>query len=288
MLQPRLLSVQCLSPAGLHNVAYKEWGDPANKKVLLCVHGLTRVSGDFDALAAAMCDQYRVICVDVVGRGRSGWLKNPAFYQVPQYVSDMVTVLARANADVVHYFGTSMGGQIGIGLSSLPDSPVKKLVLNDIGPKLDIVAIERIGSYVGKGIAYDTYEEAEQYIKSVSVTFGAHADAEWHKFCSDVLVQGADGKWTRNYDLRLADAFKAITPDLLAKGEAMIWAAYEAIQCPVLLVRGAQSDLLSPETAKAMTERGPKARLVEIPDVGHAPSFMHADQIAIARNFLLE
>lgn len=287
MTEFRVESVQCLSPTGLHTMAYKEWGDPGNSKVLVCVHGVTRISDDFDNLAREMCGDYRVVCPDVVGRGRSGWLKDPQHYQLPQYVSDMVTLLARLNADTVHWFGTSMGGLIGMGLSSLADSPVRKLILNDIGPTLNPAALTRIGDYLGQDVRFDTFEEAAQYIRDISTPFGPHSDSEWHKLAADVLRQDKDGKWIRHYDLRLSVPFKSATPESAKMGEAMLWAAYDAIRCPTLLVRGAESDLVSPEVARLMSERGPKAELIEIEGVGHAPTFMHADQIAIARKFLL-
>ncbi len=268
-------------------MAYKEWGDPRNPKVLVCVHGVTRISDDFDNLAREMCADYRVVCPDVVGRGRSGWLKDPQHYQLPQYVSDMVTLLARLNADTVHWFGTSMGGLIGIGLSSLPDSPVRKLVLNDIGPTLNPAALTRIGDYLGQDVRFDTFDEAAQYIRDISLPFGPHTDQQWRKLATDVLRQDKDGKWIRHYDLRLSVPFKSATPESAKMGEAMLWAAYDAIRCPTLLVRGAESDLVTHEVARLMSERGPKARLVEIAGVGHAPTFMHADQIAIAKQFLL-
>lgn len=287
MTEFRLESVQCLSPAGLHTMAYKEWGDLRNPKVLVCVHGVTRISDDFDNLARELRGDYRVVCPDVVGRGRSGWLKDPQHYQLPQYVSDMVTLLARLNADTVHWFGTSMGGLIGMGLSSLPDSPVRKLILNDIGPALNPAALTRIGDYLGQDVRFDTFDEAVQYIRDISLPFGPHTDQEWRKLAADVLRQDSDGKWIRHYDLRLSQPFKSATPESAKMGEAMLWAAYDAIRCPTLLVRGAESDLVTPEVARLMSERGPKAELVEIAGVGHAPTFMHEDQIAIAKKFLL-
>lgn len=287
MTQAHIKTVQCLSPAGLHRMAYKEWGDPLNTKVLVCVHGVTRVSDDFDNLARALCDEYRVVCPDVAGRGRSERLRNPQYYQVPQYVSDMVTLLARLNADTVHWFGTSMGGLIGIGLASMKDNPVCKLILNDVGPALNPAALARIGDYIGADVRFATFDEALRYIKEISRPFGPHSDEEWHKLASDVLRQNAEGQWVRHYDLQLAMPFKAATPESAKAAEVVLWNAYDAISCPTLLVRGAQSDLLSPEVAKAMTERGPKAKLVEFAEVGHAPTFMHANQIAIAKEFLL-
>ena len=294
MSEARLKSVQCSSPAGLHRMAYKEWGDPANPKVLVCVHGVTRVADDFDHLARALSGDYRVVCPDVVGRGRSGRLRDPAFYTVPQYVADMVTLVARvtANGDSdsdagVHWFGTSMGGLIGMVLASLEDSPVRKLVINDIGPVLDQGAVQRIGEYIGQDIRFPDFDAGAAYVRTVSTSFGPHTDEEWFKLASDVLRQEADGQWTRHYDLGLAQPFRAITPQQAAVDEAALWAAWDAIRCPTLLVRGELSDLLSRATAQEMGSRGPKARLVEIPGVGHAPTFVRADQIAVAREFLL-
>ncbi|MDL2357732.1 MAG: alpha/beta hydrolase [Pseudomonadota bacterium] len=293
MTAARITSVQCISPAGLHRMAYKEWGDPANPRVLVCVHGVTRVGDDFDALAQALSDQYRVVCPDVVGRGRSGRLRNPQLYRIPQYVSDMVTLIARvtANADAdaatVDWFGTSMGGLIGMALASLPDNPIGKLVLNDIGPTLDPVALQRIGDYIGQDLRFASFDEGAQFVREVSASFGTHTDQQWHKLAADVLREGADGQWVRHYDMGLAEPLRGATEASAKADEAALWAAYDAIRCPTLLVRGANSDLLSRATAQQMLARGPHPQLVEIPDTGHAPTFINADQIAIARKFLV-
>jgi len=287
MEQVQRNTVQCISPVGLHTMAYKEWGDPKNEKVLVCVHGITRVSDDFDGLARALSDEYRVVCPDVVGRGHSGWLRDPRYYQVPQYVSDMVTLLARIDAQTVHWFGTSMGGLIGMGLASLPDNPIRKLVLNDIGPAMNIAALTRIGDYVRQDIRFATFDEGAKFVRDVALSFGPHTEDEWHKIAADVLRQNTDGQWIRHYDLKVAFPFKGATPEQAQQTEIALWAAYDAITCPTLVVRGAESDLLSRETAQAMTQRGPKAKLVELPGIGHAPTFLHADQIEIAKEFLL-
>jgi pimeloyl-ACP methyl ester carboxylesterase len=291
MLEAKIKSVQCLSPAGLHRMAYKEWGDADNPNVLVCAHGVTRVSDDFDNMARALAGHYRVVCPDVVGRGRSGWLRNPQLYRIPQYVSDMVTLLARVLANgerqSVAWFGTSMGGLIGLGLASLPDSPVDKLILNDIGPTLGAEALQRIGDYIGQDVRFPTFEAGARFIRDVSLPFGEHSEAEWHKLAADVLRQDKDGQWIRHYDMGLALPFRSATPESVAADEAMLWAAYDAVRCPTLLVRGADSDLLTRETAAIMGTRGPKAQLVEIAGVGHAPTFTHDDQIAIAKEFLL-
>ncbi len=288
MKQPKINTVQCLSPAGLHSMAYREWGEADNPQVLVCVHGVTRVSDDFDHLAEALSDRYRVICPDVVGRGRSSWLKNPQYYAVPQYVSDMVTLLARLDVPQVDWFGTSMGALIGMGLAALPDAPVRKMIMNDVGPNLNFTALMRIGEYIAKEVRFSSFEQGRDYIRTIAASFGPHTDEEWNKLARDVLREGSDGQWRRHYDPALALGFSGLTEANVKQNEQALWAAYDAITCPVLLVRGSESDLLTTDTAYQMTQRGPRAELVELPGIGHAPTFMHADQIAIARRYLLD
>ena len=283
----QIKTVQCLSPAGLHNMAYKEWGDPKNPAVLLCAHGVTRVSDDFDALAAVMSDRYRVICPDVVGRGRSSWLANPLGYQLPQYVSDMVTLIARLDVAQVDWFGTSMGGLIGMGVAALKDHPIRKMLLNDIGPTINYAALMRIAEYMGKEVRFPTFEAGVDYIRTIAAPFGPHSDEQWHKLAGDVLRQQKDGQWIRHYDPALGLAFSSFTEESAAQSETALWAIYDAIQCPVLLVRGSESDLLSRETADLMTQRGPRAALTELAGIGHAPTFMQPEQIALARDFFI-
>ena len=283
----QIKTVQCLSPAGLHNMAYKEWGDPKNPAVLLCVHGVTRVSDDFDALAAVMSDRYRVICPDVVGRGRSSWLTNPQAYQLPQYVSDMVTLIARLDVTQVDWFGTSMGGLIGMGVAALKGNPIRKMMLNDIGPTINFAALMRIAEYMGKEVRFPTVEAGVDYIRTIAAPFGPHSDEQWNKLAGDVLRQQKDGQWSRHYDPAIAQAFSTFTEENAAQSEAALWAIYDAIQCPVLLVRGSESDLLSRETADLMTQRGPRAALTELAGIGHAPTFMQPEQIALARDFFI-
>jgi pimeloyl-ACP methyl ester carboxylesterase len=287
MTKAQIKTVQCISPAGLHKMAYKEWGDPHNPKVLMCVHGVTRVSDDFDNLALAFCDTYRVICPDIVGRGRSDWLKDPQHYQLPQYVNDLVTLIARLDVPSVDWFGTSMGGLIGMGLGALPNHPIRKLVLNDVGPGLNMAALDRIAGYIGEAVRFPTLDQAVDYIRSISAPFGPHTDEEWRKLAGDVLRQDKDGQWIRHYDLGLAEPFKTMTPEIAKQSASILWYAYDAVTCPTMLVRGAESDLLSHEVAVEMTTRGPKAKLVEVEGVGHAPTFMHDDQIAILKEFFL-
>ncbi len=284
---PRLDSVQCLSPAGLHRMAYAEWGDPHNPRVLICAHGLTRVGRDFDRLAAALAEHYRVVCPDVVGRGRSDWLREPAHYHVAQYMADMITLIARLNAQSVHWVGTSMGGLIGISLAGQIESPITRMVINDVGPRLDAAALLRIGAYVGKPISFAGLEEAIDYIASISAPFALRSRDEWREITETVVRREGD-VLVPHYDPLIAAPFASVTPQTAAAGEAAMWRLYDAIACPTLLTRGAESDLLSRETAEEMTRRGPRAQLVQFEGVGHAPMFLHDDQISVVHDFLLQ
>jgi pimeloyl-ACP methyl ester carboxylesterase len=284
MAHMRQHTVQCLSPSGFHDMAYVEWGDSDNPCVLVCAHGLTRCGRDFDYLAQALADVYRVVCPDVVGRGRSDWLRDKRHYTVPQYCSDMVTLLARLNARTVHWLGTSMGGLIGMALAAQEGSPIKRLVLNDVGPVVTAVSITRIGEFVGKAPRFASMGEADAYVRFVSAPFGKLSDEQWRHLTAHVVRELPDGGYAMAYDPGIAEPFRQ---DMGSGKDVELWPIYDAIKCPTLLVRGAKSDLLTATTAREMTERGPRARLVEIPEVGHAPTLMSDEQIAVVRDFLL-
>lgn len=293
MADPRLDFVHCLDSQGLHRMAYWEWGARDNPRVAVCVHGLTRQGRDFDTLARALAGDYRVICPDVAGRGQSDWLADPMGYQVPAYVADMVVLLARLGVAEVDWVGTSMGGLIGLGVASLRDRDgralVRRLVLNDVGPALGADAIQRIGSYVGAPKRFGSVEEAADYLWGISTGFGPHTREQWLALTAPQLraVNDAQGAgFVPHYDPRIGLPFKAVTPQLAAAGEALLWQRYDSLGCPTLLLRGAESDLLTRETAHAMTQRGPKARLVELPGVGHAPTLVAAEQVALVQEFL--
>jgi len=270
----------------LHRMAYWEWGDPANPRVLVCAHGLTRQGRDFDTLARALCGHYRVVCPDVVGRGRSARLENPYGYQVPQYIADMVTLLARLNAQSIDWVGTSMGGLIGLGLASLSGSPLRRLVLNDIGPTIEAASLVRIGEYLGEPAHWNTLDEAADAMWAFSTGFGPHSRAQWLALTEPQLLANGAGFKPR-YDPGIALPFAAATPEIARANEALLWQAYDSLRLPTLLLRGADSDLLSHATARDMTQRGPRARLVEFEGVGHAPTLVQADQIQVVRDFLL-
>ena len=287
MTEPRLNHVQCLDSRGLHRMAYWEWGDAANPRVLVCAHGLSRQGRDFDTFAQAMTDHYRIVCPDVVGRGQSDWLIDPMGYTIPHYVADMVTLLARLRAETLHWVGTSMGGLIGLGLAALRESPLRKLVLNDVGPTIQADALARIGTYLGAPMHWSSLDEAADYLWSISQSFGPHTREQWLALTRPQLKPDGDG-FKPHYDPAIAVPFRGITPEIAAGAEALAWAAYDSLHCPTLLVRGADSDLLSHATAQAMTLRGPKARLVEFIGVGHAPMLTAPDQITAVRQFLLD
>lgn len=285
MLTARLHTVQWLSPQGLHKLAYREWGEPDNPHVLLCVHGLTRISADFEAMAQNLGKDVRVVAADMPGRGLSDWLPDPALYAVPMYVNACVALVARLNPGTLDWFGTSMGGLIGMGYASLPNNPIRKLILNDVGPTLNFAALQRIGDYVGKPVQFQTLEEARKYIRSISQPFGPHSEAQWNHLTDSVLVQ-KNGHWVPHYDPAIGQAFQNMSESTTQLHEAALWAAFDNIKADTLLVRGEHSDLLSQATAEKMSQRGPKPRVIEVAGVGHAPTFVQNDQIHIVRDFL--
>ena len=278
--------VKCLSAAGFHHMAYVEWGDAANPKVLVCVHGLTRSGRDFDFLAQALAADYRVVCPDVVGRGRSDWLRNKSLYALPQYCADMTTLLAKLDVETVHWLGTSMGGLIGMALACQPETPIARLVLNDVGPVITAASLERIGTYLGQVPRFDGIEQAEAFVRFVSATFGTLSDEQWRHLTLHTTRSTADGKVEFAYDPGIAQPFREMQAASDGKDVEM-WPVYDGIACPTLLLRGATSDLLTHDAARQMSQRGPRAKLVEVPGVGHAPMLMDTAQVAPVREFLL-
>jgi len=248
------------------------------------VHGLTRSAHDFDELARTLASRFRIACPDLAGRGDSDRLSDPALYNVPQYVADMVTLIARLDTESVNWLGTSVGGLIGMALAAQAGTPVKKLVLNDVGPVISRVALERIGRYVGDAPVFPSLEEAERYVRSIAAPFGPHSEAQWRFLTENWVRKEADGRWRPRYDPRIAEPYRASLPEK----DLELWPIYDAIRCPTLVIRGAQSDLLSRATTAEMARRGPKAKVTEIPGVGHAPTLLDAAQIGLVREFLLQ
>lgn len=309
MTDPRVESIACMSPTGLHRMAYYDWGDPDNPDVVLCVHGLTRHGRDFDALAQRLQQQFRVICPDIVGRGLSDWLAQPQGYAVPQYVADMVTLLGRIQPQRLHWVGTSMGGLIGmsygglVARASLPPAqmpptrltatiaepvvPVAKMVLNDVGPRVEPVSLLRIAQYLTDPKTFETFSQAVEYMRSTSTSFGPHTDAQWEQFTRHYFVD-KDGWWVKHYDPGIAAGFSVLNEELMARGEKILWAAYGARQAPTLILHGAASDLLKASTVQQMLALNPQAQSVTFEGVGHAPSLLIDAQIDVVERFLRE
>ncbi|HXU50559.1 MAG TPA: alpha/beta hydrolase [Casimicrobiaceae bacterium] len=277
---PRVRELQSLSAHGFHRVVYYEWGDAANRDVVVCVHGLARNGRDFDALAARLAARFRVIAVDMPGRGESEWLVDPLDYAFPTYLTTLTALFARADAARLALVGTSMGGLLGMLLAAERGTPLTRLVVNDVGPVLEPAALARIADYVGRDPVYDSYDEIAAYIRRISAPFGDLGDAGWDHIVRSNVRQRPDGRWRLAYDPGIARAFAGapVPPDL--------WGYWDAIRCPTLVLRGLESDLLSAATARAMAARGPRAALREFAGVGHAPMLMDAGQIAAVADFL--
>ncbi len=299
MSEPKLNYLPCADSGSGHRMAYWEWGPADAGHIVVCVHGLSRQGRDFDGLAQALVERsggaVRVICPDVVGRGKSDWLADPMGYQVPTYAADVFALLAhlKPTTQTLDWVGTSMGGLIGLavcGQTQFPlPVPLRRLVLNDVGPAIQWDSIVRIGQYLGRAVQFESLQQAADAMWAVSTTFGPHTPAQWLELSRYMVkpVPGTANAVTLHYDPSIAVPFGTMTRESAAQGEAVLWQLYDAIAAQTLLLRGAQSDLLSVETARLMTARGPKARLVEFAGVGHAPTLIAFDQVDTVTQFLL-
>lgn len=307
MPDPSLNYVSCPDAEGQHRMGFWQWGDARAPHVVVCVHGLSRQGRDFDMLAQELLvragEPLRIACPDVAGRGRSEWLRNPMGYQVPQYVADMVALLAKLQAQApiatLDWVGTSMGGLIGMGVAAMGAAPpaagaavlpvpVRRLVLNDVGPQIQWEALARIGTYLGQTGRFASLAEAADAMWAISRSFGPHSPEEWLALSRHMVRPLPDGGFTLHYDPAIAVPFRTLTPEAALQGQEALWQVYDRITARTLLVRGAESDLLRRDTALAMTQRGPRARLVEFAGVGHAPTLVATDQVDAVASFLLE
>jgi pimeloyl-ACP methyl ester carboxylesterase len=270
-----------LGSGGFHRIAYNEWGQASARPAVICVHGLTRNGRDFDYLARAFEDDGRkVFCPDVVGRGKSDWLANPADYNYAQYLADMTALIARTGAECVDWVGTSMGGLIGMLLAAEANTPIRRLVINDIGPFSPLVALRRVGAYVGQSPVFDDLEGVEKYMREIYGPFGDLSDENWRHLARYGARTTPNNKLSLTWDPAIAQPF------LAAEQDVDLWSSYDRIRCPVLLLHGLDSDVLPTPIAHEMTKRGPRAKLVEFPKIGHAPALMDPAQIAIIAEFL--
>ena len=299
MTVPTLNYVSCQEPSGSsHRMAYWLWGDANAPHVVVCVHGLSRQGRDFDALARALLERspvpLRIACPDVVGRGRSDWLADPMQYGLPLYTGDMLQMLGQlhvqAPVQTLDWVGTSMGGLIGMAVCGSPKLPlpvpVRRLVLNDVGPVIQWSALQRIGTYLGRAGSFDSVQHAADAMWQVSKGFGPHTPQQWLELSQAMVMPLAAGGFTLHYDPAIAVPFRALSEPVAIAGQETLWQLYDAIRADTLLLRGAQSDLLTRETAAEMQRRGPQARLVEFDGVGHAPTLMAYDQVEAVAAFL--
>ena len=294
MADPTLNYVNCPDASGTHRMAYWQWGDAQAAHTIVCVHGLTRQGRDFDVLAQALLARasgpLRVVCPDVAGRGMSDWLPDPQAYSIPGYAADMLALLAALKPATLDWVGTSMGGLIGMAVcahAKTVGAQVRRLVLNDVGPVLEWQSLLRIGAYLGKHMHYPSLQLASDALRVIASSFGPHTDAQWLELSRHMVKPDPAGGVCLHYDPAIAVAFQAVSQENALQGEAALWALYDSITAPSLLLRGADSDLLSVSTAQQMTLRGPKARLVEFAGVGHAPTLIAADQVDAVASFLL-
>lgn len=294
MADPTLNFVSCPDAQGAHRMAYWLWGDAHAEHTVVCVHGLTRQGRDFDVLAQALVARapgpIRVVCPDVVGRGMSDWLADPQGYAIPHYAADLLALLGALKVQTLDWVGTSMGGLIGMAVCAHAQSvgaTVRRLVLNDVGPVLEWESLQRIGAYLGKNMHFDSLQQAADALRIIASSFGPHTPAQWLELSRHMVKPDPAGGVCLHYDPAIALAFKSITREIATQAEAAMWGLYDAITAQTLVVRGAESDLLSRQTAQQMTQRGPKARLVEFSGVGHAPTFVAQDQMDAVASFLL-
>lgn len=277
-----------LGPAGFHTLAYKEWGDSNAHKTCICVHGLTRNSRDFDWLAASLIQagDRRIVCPDIIGRGDSDYLPPVSMhaYGYPQYISDSTALLAHLKVEAVDWIGTSMGGLIGMFLAAYPRTPIKSLVLNDVGPFIPKAAIEELQSYVGSDLMFPTLLAAEEYLRRIHVPFGILTDEQWHHMALHTARKTPNG-YTLAYDQNIGKVLRALEPQ-----DVDLWAIWDQVTCPTLVIRGAESNLLLPHTVAEMQKRGPGRQglvtVIEVKGAGHAPGLRAPDQINAIRDWL--
>lgn len=271
-----------LARGRFHALAYTDWGDERAERAAICVHGLSRQARDFDVLASRLVGLgYRVVCPDLPGRGRSDRLPDADDYALPQYTADMAAVIARVNRPQVDWIGTSLGGLVGIVLAGMPNSPIRRLVINDIGPYLPLNALRRIGDAVRRAPGFFAdLDAAQAWYREALSPYGTLTDEQWAHITRHSLLR-EEGGWRQHHDPAIASVFSFSWVYNLN-----LWRYWDQIRCPVLVLRGEHSDLLLPKVTMEMAERGPRAEVVEVPGVGHCPALMDEAQIRLVTDWL--
>lgn len=279
----KLNSVLCASQEGFHRLAYSEFGQAENDSTVICVHGLTRNRHDFDPLAQFLSDQGRhVFCPDIVGRGDSSHFENPKYYNYQQYIADMTTFIARTAAPKIDWIGTSMGGLIGMALAGLPNSPIRSLVLNDIGPQIPVQALWRLGQYVGKHPTFTSLNEAMDHFKTIYANFGNLTEEQWHYITIHSIKEISPSKYAVKLDPHIKGSKTSgqlvkeffTNPHRALEGilfDVDLWYLWQKVKCPVLVIHGKNSDMLLSEHVQRMQRTHSQVALLEIENAGHAP-----------------
>ena len=283
----RRSNVAVLMDGVLKHMAVHEWGDEKNPRVVICVHGLSRNGRDFDVVADALSKDFRVLCPDIPGRGKSDWLASAAQYSIPTYARFINAMLTEFGIQSYDWIGTSMGGLIGMVMAAdagAPGSAMKRFVINDIGPVLEPEAIKRIASYVGLAPNFASYPELYAAARMAITTFGPLTEAQYQHMVSTSCWQRADGRWEFNMDPKVGEAFRAG----LAAPAADMWPLWLAVTQPTLILRGVNSDLLSAATLTEMVARHPNARALTIAETGHAPMIFDEPTVSAVVDFLTE
>jgi pimeloyl-ACP methyl ester carboxylesterase len=300
-----------LGPDGFHRLAYTEWGEARNPHVVICVHGLSRNSRDFDRLAGTLEADHRVVCMDVVGRGDSDWLADKSGYSFATYLSDAAALIARVTTPMavglleslqarlrgnrpaakLDWVGTSMGGLIGMLLAAKSGSPIRRLVMNDVGPFVPWQALIRLKGHVGGETSLTSFADVEAYVRRTCSSFGELDDDFWHHLAEHAAIRDADGSYRLRYDPAISRGLPVhLDPELPIGPEFLrgidLWAVWDAVRCPVLVLRGAESEVLPHETVEEMRRRKPDLQVVEFAGVGHVPALASGDQIDVVREFL--
>ncbi|MFT5421523.1 MAG: pimeloyl-ACP methyl ester carboxylesterase [Candidatus Endobugula sp.] len=269
-----------LSNEGFHRNYYREWGDPDSEHTIICVHGVTRLSRDFDTLAEELSKTYRVICPDIVGRGYSDWFGNKQNYNFLQYCADMNALIANLNVEKVHWIGTSMGGLIGLILGALTHTPIQSLILNDVGPNLKRAELQRLGQYIGKAPTFPTKEDLFAYYEKTYAAFGRLPKKQWQEMALYSAFEESYG-YRMHYDPKIGDAFRAS----YSFYNFDLWKYWEDIDCPSLLIRGELSTFFPQEVADKMCQRGSDVQFSEVKNVGHAPMLNSKTEINTIKKF---
>ena len=277
-MQPREHFVPYLLGGAFQRMHVLAWGD-AQAQPVVCVHGLSRNAHDFDSLAERLAERFYVLCPDLPGRGGSSWLSDPSLYQPMSYVTALAHLLAFIDRPV-DWIGTSLGGICGMVTAAAPNAPIKRMVLNDIGPFVPREAVARIVDYVGTIPEFADEGELEAYFRRVHAPFGKLTDAQWAAMAAHSGRRLPNGKITLHYDPGLAVPLRASPVQ-----DTDMWHFWERITAPMLTLRGVDSDLLLPETLERMAA---KSATHVVAEAGHAPAMMDADTMAVVEGFLMK